>query len=123
MAKIPKGSKVLAVVGSRDFPDEAMVRQWVKENAGRFDYLVTGGANGVDTWAEEEWLQWKGKETLRVFKADWNRYKGGAGMIRNLRLLSDATFVAVFWHHLSPGSLDDVGLVFANQIPANVYVR
>lgn len=123
MAKIPEGSKVLAVVGSRDFPDEAMVRQWMQANVSRFDYLVTGGADGVDTWAEEEWVRLKSRETLKVFKADWKRYKGAAGMIRNLRILSDATFVAVFWHRLSPGSLDDVGLIFANQLPSNVYVR
>lgn len=123
MAKIQEGDKVLAVVGSRDFPNEQMVRTWVRTNAPKFDFLVTGGAQGVDKWAEQEWLKGKSAESLRLFPANWKRYKGAAGMIRNLRIISDADFVAVFWHELSPGSLDDIGLVMASGIPANIYIR
>jgi predicted Rossmann fold nucleotide-binding protein DprA/Smf involved in DNA uptake len=47
----------LAVVGSRDFPDEESVRSWVRTHAHRFDSFISGGAKGPDTWALEAWRE------------------------------------------------------------------
>lgn len=67
--------KYVAVIGSRKFPDEEKVRDYVSklwsywggdslELAHEFA-LVSGGAVGVDTWAEQEWLS-KGGRVLSL---------------------------------------------------------
>lgn len=114
---------ILAVVGSREFPNEAMVRQWTSENAHRFTNFVSGGAKGPDSWALEEWLKVHGAGTYKVHKADWDRYGKGAGFIRNIKIIRDADFVACFWTAQTNGTLDDLGLLFNCGTPYNLYVR
>lgn len=124
MAKVNlKGKKVLAVVGSRDFKDLKSVERWVTQNASHFDVLVTGDARGVDTTALNAWCAVKGMECHIVYKADWDRYGGYAGMKRNVTIVRDATLIVCFWDSFSHGSLDDIGLVLGSGKPMNLYVR
>lgn len=48
--------------------------------------IVTGGARGADTYAE----QWaRGKCWLVVYRPDWERYGRSAGVIRNADMLDN----------------------------------
>lgn len=119
----PQGSRVLAVVGSREFCDPDLVKAWVTENHGHFDWFVSGGAGGPDQWGQEAWVAARGNESHTIYLPDWNRYRKGAGFVRNQKILQAATFVACFWDGDSMGTLDDIGLAFGHVVPANVYVR
>lgn len=113
----------LAVVGSREFPDEEMVKLWVLENHSKFTHLISGGAGGPDRWAEQAWRSVRGEEGLIIIPADWDRYKKAAGFVRNVRIVRDADFIVVFWSKLSSGSLDDIGLAIGSEKPMNFYSR
>jgi hypothetical protein len=54
---------IVAVVGSRKGVEEERVRGWMRtlHAAEPEDVIVSGGAEGVDTWAESEWLSLGGK--------------------------------------------------------------
>jgi hypothetical protein len=56
--------------------------------------VVSGGAKGVDE-AGEAWAQSRGIE-VRVFRADWRRYRRAAGPVRNREMAAYADAVAVF---------------------------
>jgi hypothetical protein len=43
----------IAIVGSRNFPDEVMVRTILHGVLKMWHLVVSGGAPGVDTWAEQ----------------------------------------------------------------------
>jgi len=43
----------IAIVGSRDYPDELQVRRYV-QGLPQGTTVVSGGADGVDTWAVDE---------------------------------------------------------------------
>lgn len=114
---------ILAVVGSRDFPQPDMVTKWVRENAESFTSFVSGGAEGPDDLAHRAWLETIGPGHDKIFKADWKRYGRGAGFLRNIKIIDAATFVVCFWTNHSSGTLDDLGLLFNCGKPFNLYVR
>jgi len=60
----------------------------------RVTEVVSGGAKGVDE-AGERWAESRGI-AVRVFKADWRRYRRGAGPVRNREMAAYADAVAVF---------------------------
>lgn len=66
---------IVAVVGSRDFPDLVAVRRYV---AGRKDgaIVVSGGARGVDRTAEEEALEC-GFGLVSIFPYEFDDMDGG----------------------------------------------
>lgn len=56
--------------------------------------VVSGGAKGVDA-AGEQWAASRGIP-VRVFRADWRRYRRGAGPVRNREMAAYADAAAVF---------------------------
>ena len=56
--------------------------------------VVSRGAKGVGA-AGERWGKSRGIP-VKVFKADWARYRRGAGLIRNRQMAEYADAVAVF---------------------------
>lgn len=46
---------IVAIVGSREYPNQAQVQRFVAQLAKKYSgvIVVSGGARGVDTWAEE----------------------------------------------------------------------
>ena len=43
----------IAVVGSRSFSSRRQVDEWLDKNIKKTDVVVSGGADGPDSWAEE----------------------------------------------------------------------
>jgi len=95
-----------AVVGSRDFPDRAFVECVLQENVRVTDEIVSGGARGVDQWAEE-WAREHGIP-VTVHRPDWEQEGRSAGMRRNSTIVAAADVVLAFWDGESRGTRDTI---------------
>lgn len=91
----------MAIVGSRDFGSPDLVRRFVA-GLPPGTVVVSGGARGVDTWAEDA-AKANGLET-KVFKADWDTLGKRAGYVRNLEIVAYCDKVVAFWDGLSRGT-------------------
>lgn len=108
----------IAIVGSRGYADEQEVRAFVRSlNEG--DTVVSGGARGVDSWAEDE-ARKRGLE-VKVFPADWDRLGRRAGFVRNADIVAYSEAVVAFWDGSSKGTASTIRL--ARQAGKSVEVR
>lgn len=95
----------LIIAGCRDFTDRAFIYEGIDafiEEYGKPDYIIEGGARGVDQvagiYATEHNI------LLRIFKADWNKYGRAAGPIRNEEMAKHGTHLLAFWDGKSRGT-------------------
>lgn len=95
----------VAIVGSRDFRSERLVRSVVRDLAPDA-VVITGGARGVDSWAEDE-ARKRGLLVV-VHRADWRGAGRGAGMLRNTKIVIDCDSVIAFWDGKSRGTADTI---------------
>jgi hypothetical protein len=102
----------IAIVGSRTFGDrieDTKVRNAVKAYVASLPsdtVIVSGGASGVDTWAENAAREC-GLGVI-VFKPDWKLYGKSAGMIRNGQIIEAADSVVAFWNGGSSGTANSI---------------
>jgi hypothetical protein len=91
----------VAIVGSREFLDLQLVRDYVARlHAGCT--VVSGGARGVDRAAERS-ARARGLAVV-VFPADWVRLGRRAGVVRNREIVDACDFLVAFWDGASPGT-------------------
>lgn len=64
--------------------------------------LISGGAKGVDSIAEE-WSRFR-KLPIEQHKPDWSKYGKGAGIVRNKEMVLAADYVLIFWDGESKGT-------------------
>ena len=92
----------VAIVGCRDFGAHntqmrervwLLVRQLRRRDPSTI--IVSGGARGVDSWAEEAARHFG--LGVEVYKADWDRYGRGAGHRRNTTIVEVSDAVVAFW--------------------------
>lgn len=128
---------VLLVCGSRDWQDRSKVNYYVKRwitrqrDRGREPVVVSGGARGVDTTAENT-AERNDCAFLRV-PAQWDRYGKKAGHIRNSLMLSLAKDLAseqagalllhamAFHQNESRGTADMIRKLEASAVKMKVY--
>lgn len=93
----------LGIVGSRDFPDEVMVRAILTGVLKDYHVVVSGGARGVDTWAVET-----AREVgAQVCEHKPDKSRGIAGLFeRNTLIVRDSDLIIAFWDGKSRGTLD-----------------
>jgi hypothetical protein len=96
--------KRVAIVGSRDFPSEQAVRDYVK-SLSKETIVISGAARGVDSWAADE-ARKQGLEVIE-YKADWSKGKG-AGIARNADIVKNADEVVAFQYNKSRGTQDSI---------------
>lgn len=118
----------IAVVGSREFKDEEFVGKILSSELGGHDTLVSGGARGVDTWAEEVipilnsgLANYEIKKI--IFKPDWDKYGKRAGFLRNQLIIDEADKVIAFWDGTSKGTKHSIDLAIKAGKPMDIYVR
>lgn len=99
-------SRVIAVVGSRNYPSPHKVISTLLVRRGGIAKIVTGGAAGPDTIAAE-FAAGKGIP-LTVHAADWATLGRSAGPVRNARIVADCDEVWAFWDGRSRGTLDTI---------------
>ena len=117
----------IAVVGSRNFNNKDFVVKTLKKlihnknNLTDSIVLVSGGASGVDSWAEDFWKLHK--LNCIIFKAEWDKYGKSAGFLRNKQIIDEADFVIVFWDGISKGTKHSIDLAIKRKLPINIYIR
>jgi YspA, cpYpsA-related SLOG family len=104
----------VAVVGSRDFPNPDVVAAYVRSLPSDA-VIVSGGARGVDQWAEEA-AQRYGLQT-KIFHADWDGLGRRAGPIRNAEIVAAADRPVIFWNGQSRGTLNTILSAQAASLP------
>ncbi|GJL61871.1 MAG: hypothetical protein NPIRA04_05250 [Nitrospirales bacterium] len=117
----PRPPMWFLVSGSREFPDESLVRRTIREAIQPTDTLLHGGARGVDTWCAEE-AQSRRATVLRR-PAQWETYGRSAGMRRNTDMVNelveqaDPYHVFLFWDGESRGTAHMISMVHDRQLP------
>jgi hypothetical protein len=104
----------IAIVGSRDFPSQWVVERFVYELP-RSWTVVSGGARGVDKWAEVCALHHR--RDVVVYEADWAKHGKAAGFIRNNTIVRDCDVVVAFWDGSSKGTRHSIQLAKYLKIP------
>lgn len=108
----------IAIVGSRSFASPDVVRRYVASlPAGAV--VVSGGARGVDSIAEEA-ARARGL-AVQVFPADWDGLGPKAGPIRNAKIVKHADRLVAFWNGRSRGTLSGVLLAQRASLPIELY--
>ena len=88
----------VAVVGSRDIVVENL-EEFMPENVSE---IISGGAKGVDTCAEE-YANKKGIK-LTVIKPEYNKYGRAAPILRNKTIVDLCDVALIFWNGTSKGT-------------------
>lgn len=98
----------IIVAGSRTFANldwidgVELVRSTVESSLFTTNVIVSGGADGIDTfaemYAEEEDLP------LVVYEAEWDKYLKAAGPKRNIRMAQNADALVAIWDGKSTGT-------------------
>lgn len=103
------GRKV-GVVGSRRFPSRDVFVETLDSFVKPGDVLVSGGARGPDSWAEEyarehalrtivfpaKWDDLSARDAVIRVRADGSRYDARAGYRRNQLIVDASSFVIAF---------------------------
>lgn len=110
----------VAIVGSREFSSELLVRAYVRALPKTY-MVVSGGARGVDSWAVDE-ARKRGLQTC-VYPADWNRYGKPAGMIRNRTIVDNCDWLVAFYDGKSRGTAHTIGLAQRGLVPHAIIQR
>lgn len=93
-------------MGSRNYPNLQIVKNYLIKQFSFDDILVSGGAQGVDKAAEEE-ANKLGFSTI-IFLPDWQTHGKAAGFIRNGLIVEAADVIVCFWSGNSRGCIDTV---------------
>lgn len=100
----------LAIVGSRTFNDEIFFKEklqgWI-EKYDIPDFIVSGGAKGADTMAQNYAIE--NEIELIVFKPDYSKYAGKiAPLMRNTQIVNECTHVLAFPSESGSGTQDTI---------------
>ena len=122
----------IAVIGSRDFKDIDEARNIIYECFSPLERaihadLVSGGARGIDSLAEEviDDINRNYDANIKkiIFKPDWNKYGKKAGFLRNKLIINEADFVLALWDGKSKGTKHSIDLAIEKGIPIDIYIR
>ncbi len=96
--------EVVAIVGSRGWPKARLheVQDYVSFLPNG-TIILSGGAVGVDTAAEEAARQ-LGME-VRIHKPNYDLYGPRAPLIRNITIAEECTRMVAFWDGISTGTM------------------
>jgi hypothetical protein len=108
----------IAIVGSRNFPDEIMVRTILHGVLKMWHLVVSGGARGVDTWGAE--VANEIGIPVCTHKPAWDTEGKCAGLNRNTTIVRDSDVVIAFWDGKSTGTLDTIEKAKALGKPVGV---
>lgn len=108
----------VAFVGSRNWPWKRYVQNEVATLA-TGDIVVSGGAHGVDTIAENA-AKDRGLETL-IFIPDWDSYGKSAGFRRNIDIVKVSHRMIAFQYEGSKGTQHSINLAKSKGIPVKLY--
>lgn len=121
----------IAFIGSRNFCDKKFVQQKVDDYLmdGWVDFvskeipneLVSGGAKGVDSWAEQI-----GRDIgaiCWIYPPDYLKHGNSACAIRNQLIVDDADLIVAFWDGKSRGTKMSIDMALKASKQVDIYVR
>lgn len=118
--------KILLIFGSRDYTPEGAHLVDFKQTIARLKgwpnewVVMSGGANGVDKWAET-FAEESGVSCI-VFPANWDKFNKKAGMLRNQEMVDCRPRYSVAFHKgFSTGTMDTISKLEADNLRATVY--
>ena len=106
----------VAVIGSRNIEPENLGDYLPKE----VSEIVSGGAKGVDSKARDYAVEHNIK--LTEFLPEYNKYKRGAPLKRNIQICEYADRVLAFWDGKSRGTKFVIDYCKNNNIPIEIIV-
>jgi hypothetical protein len=109
----------LAVCGGRDFTNKAQLMATLDTFVDPPELVITGGADGADTLAEE-WARFHSYEVVTK-EPDWDRHGEKAGLIRNSEIIALADLLVAFPTKKSRGTWDTVNKAKKKGIPYMVF--
>ncbi len=111
-------SERVAIVGSRGYPHQIYVAEFVKAIP-LTTVVVSGGAEGPDTWAERA-AKRRGLLVV-VYRPDWSLYGKAATFIRNGQIVANCDRVVAFWDGSSQGTKNTIDIANQQGKPVEVY--
>jgi hypothetical protein len=90
------------IAGSRNITDYNIMKDAVKKSNFVIDTIISGGARGVDSLAEEYARYYN--IPLDVMKADWDKHGKSAGYKRNVEMAKSAEALIAVWDGESKGT-------------------
>ncbi len=106
----------VAVIGSRGIRN-ADLSKYIPEEA---ELIISGGAAGIDTLAEEYAFK-RGIKTL-IFKPNYELYGKTAPLIRNKLIVDSADLVIALWDGVSRGTQHTVSYAQRQGVPVRLYI-
>ena len=106
----------IAIIGSRNIEPENLGDYLPKE----VSEIVSGGARGVDSKARDYAVEHNKK--LTEFLPEYNKYKRGAPLKRNIQICEYADRVLAFWDGKSRGTKFVIDYCKNNNIPIEIIV-
>lgn len=115
----------LGIVGSRDFDDYRsfktavikVLEEW-KYDISQVEHIVSGGAKGADTLAEQLAKEY-GIPTI-IFLPQYDLYQKTAPLIRNTEIVKASTHLIAFPSKTSRGTLDTINKTISKGIPNKI---
>ena len=100
----------LAIVGSRSFNDMGKLSTVVQTYFFRAEFypitIVSGGAKGTDTLAEQFATDFNWK--TEIYLPDWDKDGKIAGFLRNQKIVDACDVLLAFWDGKSKGTKDSI---------------
>jgi len=110
----------MAIVGSRDITDIMFVEKAVEESGYVPHTIVSGGARGVDTLAEQ-YAKEHGLAFL-LHPAEWDRYGRSAGYKRNVLIVNDSEVIVAVKRPESTGTQHTIDIANERGVPVHILV-
>lgn len=108
----------IAVVGSRNFSNADIVTAFVRSLTST-SVVISGGARGADTWAEDAAKQ--NSLQTEICHVDWVRLGRRAGPIRNAEIVAATDQVVAFWNGKNRGTLNTILSARAAGLPILIF--
>ena len=97
----------IAVVGNREGWSQKVVHRTLEKFAVRHpDMIISGGAKGVDTYAQS-YARKEGLSILIIYP-DWKKHGIGAGMIRNKEIAEQCDIIIAFDKKIKSGTANTI---------------
>ena len=125
----------IAIVGSRHFDDYSLLKRILKAYQQEVTSIVSGGAKGADTLAEQWSLEFLNQSPI-IIRPNWkdisqanaiikhdnkgNSYDARAGLRRNELIAQQADLIIAFWDGQSKGTKQII--LYGQQIGKEVNV-
>lgn len=108
----------IGVIGSRTFKNEKRVSNELNKYLNQVSVIVSGGANGPDSYAER-WAKINNIKT-NIFLPDFKSYARGAYHKRNIKIVENSNLIIAFWDGVSRGTKQTIELAKTSNIPVKI---